>query len=67
MKRSKNRYVRAKIHEAQNKLEKALEDYRRATEIAADSVFDTLAQAEALQKVQQLAKKVPCRGAGTCL
>jgi tetratricopeptide (TPR) repeat protein len=62
-----NRYVRAKVHEAQNKLEKALEDYRQATKIAAGSVFDVEAQAEALQKVQQLAKKLPCRGVGTCL
>lgn len=67
-----NYFVRAKIYEAQNKFDKATDDYRRVTQLPAVTVFDVLAQAEARQKVQQLSKKVPCGNsasstAGTCL
>jgi tetratricopeptide (TPR) repeat protein len=63
-------FARAKIYEAQNKLDKAADDYRRAIELPAATAFDVLAQAAAKQKTQQISKKVPCgnsTGAGTCL
>jgi tetratricopeptide (TPR) repeat protein len=65
-----NYFVRAKIYEAQNKFDKAADDYRHATQLPAATVFDLLAQNEARQKAQQLTKKVPCgnsSGTGTCL
>ena len=65
-----NHYVRAKVYEAQGNFDKAADDYRRATQLPAASVFDVVAQNEAKQKTQQLSKKVPCgnsTGAGTCL
>ena len=67
-----NHYVRAKIYEAQNKFDKASDDYRRATQLPAATVFDLLAQAEARQKTQQLTKKIPCGNSssgteGSCL
>jgi len=63
-------YARAGVYEAQNDSQKASADYRRATELAPRSVFETLAQANAKQKVQQLSKRVPCgsmASSGTCL
>jgi tetratricopeptide (TPR) repeat protein len=67
-----NHFVRAKVYEAQSNFDKAAEDYRRATQLPAASVFDIKSQNEARQKVQQLSKKVPCGnsssgGSGTCL
>jgi tetratricopeptide (TPR) repeat protein len=65
-----NYYVRAKVYEAQNKFDKATDDYRRSTQLPPATVFDVAAQTEARQKVQQLSKKVPCgssTGTGTCL
>ena len=66
-------FARAKIYEAQSRFEKATDDFRRATQLAATSVFDVLAQTESKQKIQQLSKRVPCgssahaTGDGTCL
>jgi tetratricopeptide (TPR) repeat protein len=66
-------FARAKIDEAQGKLDKATNDFRRATELAATSVFDVLAQAESKQRIQQLSKRIPCGNSGrassdgTCL
>ena len=63
-------FTRAKLYEAQNKFDKAADDYRRATQLPAASVFDVLAQTAAKQKAEQLSKKVPCgnsSGNGTCL
>jgi tetratricopeptide (TPR) repeat protein len=63
-------FARAKLYEAQSKFDKAADDYRRATQLPAATVFDVQAQAAAKQKAQQLSKKVPCgnsSGAGTCL
>ena len=65
-----NYYARARVYEAQNDSQQATADYRRATELAQRSVFESLAQANAKQKVQQLSKRVPCgsmAGGGTCL
>jgi tetratricopeptide (TPR) repeat protein len=66
-------FARAKIYEAQNNIDKATDDFRRATQLAATSVFDVLAQAESKQKIQQLTKRIPCGSPakapsdGTCL
>ena len=64
-------FTRAKVYEAQGKFDKASDDYKRATQLPAASVFDVLAQASARQKTQQLSKKVPCGSAAsagyTCL
>ena len=63
-------FARAKLYETQNKLDKAADDYRRATQLPAVTAFDVLAQAAAKQKTQQFSKRVPCvnsTGAGTCL
>jgi tetratricopeptide (TPR) repeat protein len=66
-------FARAKVYEAQNKFDKATDDFRRATELAPAGVFDVLAQAASKQKIQQLSKQIPCGnsarapGGGTCL
>jgi tetratricopeptide (TPR) repeat protein len=64
-------FARAKAYEALNKPDKASDDFRRATQLAPTGVFESLAQAEAKRKIQELSKKVPCGGsgqpAGTCL
>jgi tetratricopeptide (TPR) repeat protein len=64
-----NHLARAKVYEAQNDNPRATADYRRATELTPRNVFDSLAQANAKQKIQQLSKKIPCgsTGSGTCL
>jgi tetratricopeptide (TPR) repeat protein len=64
-----NHLARAKVYEAQNEIQKATADFRRATELTPKNVFETVAQANAKQKIQQLSKKVPCgsAGSGTCL
>jgi tetratricopeptide (TPR) repeat protein len=65
-------FARATIFEAQNKIDKATDDYKSATHLAPASVFDVLAQAQSRQKIQQLGKRLPC-GSGqggkddTCL
>ena len=62
--------MRAQVYEAQNDAEKAAADYRRASELAPRSVFETNAQTNAKKKAQQLSKRVPCgdmAGSGTCL
>ena len=59
-----NYFARAKVHEAQNNLKKATDDYRRATELKPASVFDVLAQAEIETKdpgaFEALALRQPC-------
>lgn len=67
-------FARAKIYEVQNNIDKATDDFRKATQLAATSVFDVLAQAELKRKIQQLSKRIPCGGlakapsdGGTCL
>ncbi|WP_456794358.1 tetratricopeptide repeat protein [Bradyrhizobium sp. USDA 4513] len=62
-------FARAKAHEALNHVDKATEDFRKATQLTPSSVFDVLAQAESKRKVQQLSKRVPCGNgqSGTCL
>jgi tetratricopeptide (TPR) repeat protein len=64
-------FARAKTYEALGKPDKAAADFRRATELAPVSVFDTLAQAESKRKIREYSKRVPCGGSGqqtgTCL
>jgi tetratricopeptide (TPR) repeat protein len=64
-------FARAKAYEALNKPDKATDDFRHATQLAPASVFESLAQAEAKRKIQELSKKVPCGDSGqqpgTCL
>jgi uncharacterized protein HemY len=63
-------FARAKVYEAQNNPKKATDDFRRASQLTAASVFDILAQAESKRKIQELSKRVPCGGSGqtgTCL
>jgi tetratricopeptide (TPR) repeat protein len=55
-------FARATVYEAQNKIDKATSDYKRATQLAPTSVFDILAQAQSKQKIQQLSKSIPCGG-----
>ena len=45
-------FARAKVYEAQNNSKKATDDFRRATELTAASVFDVLAQAESRRNIQ---------------
>ena len=57
--------ARADVFEAQNQVEKAAADLRRATQLAPKQMFDIVAQANAKQKLQQLSKKIPCDGGGS--
>src|SRR5205085_12079907 len=63
--------ARAAVFEAQNDFDKASADLRRATELRPRNVFEAAAQSAARQKLQQLAKRIPCgsapKGEGTCL
>ena len=59
--------ARAGVYEAQNKVDQATSDYRRATQLTATNVFDVLAQAQSKKKVEQLSKRIPCAKDGTCL
>lgn len=66
-------YARAQIQASQGNSDRALADFRRATELAPRSAFDSAAQIDARKRIEQLAKQVPCGGAGrgtgnaTCL
>ena len=68
-----NLAARAAVFEAQNDVDKASADLRRATQLAPRNVFEAAAQSAARQKLQQLAKRIPCgsvgsaKGDGTCL
>jgi tetratricopeptide (TPR) repeat protein len=65
--------ARAAVFEAQNDFDKASADLRRATQLAPKNVFEAASQNAAKQKLQQLAKRIPCgnagsaKGDGTCL
>jgi tetratricopeptide (TPR) repeat protein len=52
-----NHFMRARAHEAQKNLDKAADDYRRATQLPATTAFEVQAQREARLKVRQLPKK----------
>jgi tetratricopeptide (TPR) repeat protein len=52
--------TRASVYEAQGKLDLAIDDLRKAAELKPKSVFDTLAQAAARQRADELAKRAPC-------
>ena len=55
--------ARAAVFEAQNQIDKAAADLRRATQLAPKQMFDIVAQTNAKQKLQQLSKKIPCDAA----
>jgi tetratricopeptide (TPR) repeat protein len=57
--------ARGRAYEATNDTARAASDFRHALELAPRSVFDAVAQAAAKQKVEQLAKRVPCGGSGS--
>jgi len=61
--------ARARAYEGRNDPARAAADYRHAASLAPRGVFDTIAQAQAREKVKQLSKKVPCGGGAesTCL
>jgi tetratricopeptide (TPR) repeat protein len=59
-----NYLARAKVYEARNDVGNAAADLRRATQFAPKNFFETVAQAQAKQKIQQLSKRVPCSSMG---
>ena len=65
--------ARAAAFEARDELDKAASDLRRAIQLAPRNVFEAATQNVAKQKLQQLARRIPCGGAGpakkgdTCL
>jgi tetratricopeptide (TPR) repeat protein len=64
--------ARGKAYEATNDTARAASDFRHALQLAPNNIFDSVAQAAAKQKVEQLEKRVPCGNSGgsdkgTCL
>ena len=59
-----NYAARASVYEAQGKLDLAINDLRKAAELKPKTIFDTLPQAGAKQRAEQLAKRTPCGPAG---
>jgi hypothetical protein len=59
-----NYAVRASVHEAQGKIELALDDLHKAVELKPKNVFDTLAQAAARKHADELAIRAPCGTTG---
>ena len=55
----------------QSVLDRAVADFRKATELSPKSVFDFLAQASAKKRIEQLGKRLPCgpgsSSSDTCL
>jgi tetratricopeptide (TPR) repeat protein len=68
-----NHVARGAVHEAQNNINKAAADFRRAAQLAPKTVFEAAAQNNAKKKAEQLSKRVPCGSGGqgkssdTCL
>jgi tetratricopeptide (TPR) repeat protein len=66
-------YVRAQVYETQGNSDRAIADFRKASELAPKSPFDLAAQADARTHIEQLSKRLPCGGSGrssgseTCL
>ena len=48
------------IHRRELQDDKATDDFRHATELKANNVFDVLAQNASQQKIKQLSKQLPC-------
>jgi tetratricopeptide (TPR) repeat protein len=55
---------RASVYEAQGKRDLAIADLRRATGLEPKNAFETLAQASAKKRIDELAKRNPCGDAG---
>jgi hypothetical protein len=51
------------VYEAQGKSDLAVADLRKATTLAPKNIFDTVAQAGAKKRIDELAKRVPCGAA----
>jgi Tfp pilus assembly protein PilF len=66
-------FARAGVYEAKGDPDKAMGDYRSATQMTPANVFDVAAQAQSKLKIQQLSKRTPCGNSGrgdkddTCL
>jgi tetratricopeptide (TPR) repeat protein len=56
----KSYYARAQVYASQGKVDRAVADFRRATELAPRNPFDLTAQADAKKRIEQLDKQVPC-------
>jgi hypothetical protein len=54
---------RASVYEAQGKSDLAIVDLRKTTSLAPKNIFDTVAQAGAKKRIDELAKHVPCGAA----
>lgn len=65
--------ARGRAYQARNDTTHAASDFRQALALKPRSIFDAAAQASLKQKIEHLAKQVPCpgssssAGAGTCL
>jgi hypothetical protein len=65
--------MRAQIHEQQGNTDRAVADFRKATELAPKGVLDAIAQASAKKRIERLGKSIPCGSSGrgsagdTCL
>src|SRR5262249_21733527 len=57
-------YIRAQIYEAQGNSERAVADFRKATELPPKGLFDAIAQARAKKQIEQLGKRIPCGSSG---
>jgi tetratricopeptide (TPR) repeat protein len=66
-------YARAQVYETQGNADRAVADFRKASELAPKGPFDLAAQADAKKHIEQLSKRLPCAGSGhgsandTCL
>jgi len=66
-------YARAQVYETKGDADRAVADFRKATELSPKGLFDVVAQAAAKKRIEQLGKRLPCSpGSGgsstdTCL
>jgi tetratricopeptide (TPR) repeat protein len=62
-------YVRAQIYETRGETDRAVTDFRKATELPPKGFFDLVAQIDAKKHIDKLGRSVPCgssgRGSGT--
>ena len=64
--------ARGRVYEEQGNAERAMADFRRATELPPKNVFDVIAQVDAKKRMDEINKRVPCgtaraNGTDTCL
>src|SRR5262249_36582654 len=53
----------AQVYVSQGKADRAVADFRRATELAPRNPFDVTAQADARKQIEQLSRQIPCGNA----